>query len=97
MLLTNNSPKTEQPNGTKILLKPHQLAMLKRCQDIEASEYTQGILSDKPGSGKTYVILSLILCDIIKEPNVHSNIIVVPLNIYKQWLSKISKINYNTI
>lgn len=89
MLLTNNSPKTEQPNGTKILLKPHQLAMLKRCQTIEESDYTHGILSDKPGSGKTYVILSLILCDTIKEPNVHSNIIVVPLNIYNQWLDAI--------
>ena len=89
MLLTNNSPKTEQPNGTKILLKPHQLAMLKRCQTIEESDYTHGILSDKPGSGKTFVILSLILCDTIKEPNVHSNIIVVPLNIYNQWLDAI--------
>jgi hypothetical protein len=39
-----------------------------------------GVLADSPGSGKTYVVLSLIMMDINSV-----NVIVVPQNIYTQW------------
>ena len=85
MLLHSTSPRAEQPPCCNIRLKPHQLAMLKKCQDIELLLHRYGILADKPGSGKTYVLLSMILCDDIKG----LNIIVVPQNIYTQWIQAI--------
>jgi SNF2 family DNA or RNA helicase len=84
MHLTAESPRATQPQGIKVILKDHQLAMLKKCQDIEALNKHVGIMKDKPGSGKTYVILSLIYCDMLKKKN-GVNIIVVPQNIYIQW------------
>ena len=59
--------------------------MLKKCKDIESLNYKYGILADKPGAGKTYVLLSMILCDEVKG----LNIIVVPQNIYTQWIQAI--------
>lgn len=66
--------------------------MLKKCKDIEALNYHYGILADKPGSGKTYVLLSLILCNAEKEKGL--NIIVVPQNIYTQWIEAVR--NFST-
>ena len=77
MLLHAKSPQDTHPSNCKIRLKPHQLAMLKKCKDIESLNYKYGILADKPGAGKTYVLLSMILCDEVKG----LNIIVVPQNI----------------
>jgi SNF2 family DNA or RNA helicase len=85
MLLQDTSPQYEQPPNCNIQLKPHQLAMLKKCKDIELLDYKYGILADKPGSGKTYVLLSMILSDEVKG----LNIIVVPQNIYTQWIQAI--------
>jgi superfamily II DNA or RNA helicase len=39
-----------------------------------------GVIADSPGSGKTYVVLSLIMMDLNSV-----NVIVVPQNIYTQW------------
>jgi SNF2 family DNA or RNA helicase len=61
--------------------------MLKKCKDIETLNYKYGILADKPGAGKTYVLLSMILCDEVKG----LNIIVVPQNIYTQWIHAIQQ------
>jgi len=85
MLLHSKSPQAPQPPNSKIRLKPHQLAMLKKCNEIESLNYKYGILADKPGAGKTYVLLSMILDDSVKG----LNIIVVPQNIYTQWIQAI--------
>ena len=85
MLLHAKSPRDVQPQNSKIRLKKHQLAMLKKCKDVESLNYKYGILADKPGAGKTYVLLSMILCDDVKG----LNIIVVPQNIYTQWIQAI--------
>jgi superfamily II DNA or RNA helicase len=86
-LLSFNSELSEHPKDVNIKLKNHQLAMLKKCQDIENIENNNfGIMSDKPGTGKTYVILSLIYESISINK---TNIIIVPQNIYSQWVTSI--------
>jgi hypothetical protein len=86
-LLSFNSELAEHPKDINIKLKNHQLAMLKKCKDIENIENNNfGIMSDKPGTGKTYVILSLIYESIITNK---TNIIIVPQNIYSQWVTSI--------
>jgi hypothetical protein len=52
------------------------------------SQVPIGILNDHPGTGKTFVILSLILLD----PNNTFNIIVVPKNLIAQWCESLEKI-----
>jgi hypothetical protein len=46
-----------------------------------------GVMADKPGTGKTYVVLSLIMLNLCQKPN----LIVVPQNIFSQWDSEIKK------
>ena len=89
MLLHSTSPQAEQPPRCNIQLKPHQLAMLKKCKDIELLNCKYGILADKPGAGKTYVMLSMILSDVVNGEKNGLNIIVVPQNIYTQWIEAI--------
>jgi len=102
MFLNSDSPLNEHPSNINIKLRNHQLAMLKRCIDIEeikdakdAKDNIFGIMNDKPGTGKTYVILALInhfknnLLN--KETNKETNIIIVPQNIYSQWVLSIEK------
>ena len=67
MLLDKNSARSVQPTNANIKLKPHQLAMLQRCKDIEMLNKGYGIMADKPGAGKTFVMLSLVLNDQQKE------------------------------
>ena len=62
MLLDNNSPRLTTPPNTLIKLKNHQQAMLYKMTQIEKISNI-GIMSDYPGSGKSFVILSLILWD----------------------------------
>ena len=59
-LLSFNSEIDEHPKDVSIKLKKHQLAMLKRCKEIENNNNIFGIMNDKPGTGKTYAILGLI-------------------------------------
>ncbi len=83
--LTPDSPKIEQPLNINIKLKDHQLAMVKKCIDIENDNIRSfGIMCDKPGTGKTYAILTHILLSGKKR-----NIIVVPQNIINQWSDSI--------
>jgi superfamily II DNA or RNA helicase len=91
-LLSFNSEIDEHPKDVSIKLKKHQLAMLKRCKEIENNNNIFGIMNDKPGTGKTYVILSLIYDD--KSTN-KTNIIVVPQNIYSQWIISIENFSKN--
>lgn len=76
--ITEEAPRALQPHGIKIELKPHQLALLHRCRNLESTplmikEYgvdmshekdvlttRLGVIGDRVGSGKSYVILALI-------------------------------------
>lgn len=73
--LDSSSPVAQQPNKGKIELKPHQQTLLNRCLDLERFEIPMnnssnsnqslvtsvGIIGDKVGSGKTLVVLSIII------------------------------------
>ena len=59
MILNENSDKYEQPDDININLKEHQLAMLHKSLNIEENNEF-AIMKDKPGSGKTYVVLTMI-------------------------------------
>ena len=49
----------DHPIDINIYLKNHQLAMVKKCIDIEETNLCgYGIMNDKPGSGKSYTILA---------------------------------------
>lgn len=98
MLLNENSNKYIQPEDININLKQHQLAMLNKCLDIELNnEYA--IMKDKPGSGKTYVVLTMIYelkkKDISNKNPRKTNVIVVPQNIYFQWSYSIERLTDN--
>ena len=102
-LLSFDSPRAEQPNEINIKLREHQLAMLNKCREIENIEHNIfGIMSDKPSTGKTYVILGLIR-ELASKKNSNnnnnsnnpSNIIVVPQNIYTQWILSIETFDKN--
>ena len=90
-VLTEAYPRATQPRSTKMTLFPHQLTMLHRCLEIEESHEDAmgyGILADRPGSGKTFTILSLILEGkraMGAGAGSPVNFIVVPQNIFEQW------------
>jgi len=92
-LLSLHSEIDDHPKNINIKLKKHQLAMLKRCKKIENNN-TFGIMSDKPGTGKTYVILSLIYDTKLSNK---TNIIIVPQNIYTQWIMSIENFSKNLL
>ena len=70
-LINENENNASQPDKIKILLKPHQLKMLNKCLQLEQTKIVNdennniikssiGIIGDKVGSGKSYIILGLI-------------------------------------
>ena len=63
----------------------HQKTMVKRCLEID-STCSVGLLTDKAGTGKTHVAISMIAQTLrpTKSP-CSTNIIVVTENIYRQW------------
>ncbi len=66
--LTASSKRIPQPADINVKLKDHQLAMIFKCLEMERMENKINFLADKPGSGKTYAILGLILSNkIINE------------------------------
>ena len=86
-IITELSERIEHPLDISIKLKDHQLAIVKRCREIEDINICKmGIMSDKPGTGKTYSILTLIYIS-KKMPN----IIIVPQNIITQWCNSINQ------
>ena len=95
MFLNENSEKYNQPDDINIKLKEHQLAMLNKALIIE-DRYEYAIMRDKPGSGKTYVVLSMILemkkKDLLNKKRTKTNVIVVPQNIYFQWTYSIDRL-----
>ena len=92
--INQDSPIIGQPSNLLIPLMKHQCAMLYRCLNIEKNSHSNdnkfAIMSDTAGSGKTAVVISLILAD--KEIyNKTQNLIVVPQNIHTQWINEIKK------
>lgn len=75
-VLTDNNPRSPQPNDIRLKLKEHQLTMLNACLTLEESltkpiqvnntninreiQTQIGIIGDNVGSGKTLSVLSLI-------------------------------------
>lgn len=95
MELNENSKKIDHHENINIniTLKEHQLAIVQRCIDIEQQNICNiGIMSDKPSTGKTYCILSLIYCTKLKP-----NIIIVPQNIINQWTHSIHTFSNNLL
>lgn len=86
-VLTRDSPRCEPSPAHQVPLRPHQLAMLHACKSIEGSGKRLGVLADLPGAGKTYVALALILESSGQAKK--TNVIVVPQNIYGQWMDAI--------
>lgn len=83
--LNENSPTILQPKDINITLKNHQLASVYKALDIEKFHVLPyGIMNDKPGSGKTYTILSLIY-----HSQTKNNLIVIPQNLITQWTESI--------
>ena len=72
--LTEASPLADQPPGSALPLKPHQLALLHKCLRFENGTVTKtmrtsmGIIGDGPGSGKSFVVLGLILSQLATPP-----------------------------
>ena len=85
--LTQQSKKIDPLNNPEIniTLKDHQLAIINKCGEIEKNNICGlGIMSDKPGTGKTYAIIGLIY-----HSQKKNNIIIVPQNIINQWAESI--------
>lgn len=122
-MLTNQSPRAEQPAAIRIPLKPHQLALIEGMRRKEQeclngysykgtttySDY--GVLGDDVGTGKSLVTLGYIatmkqqqqsvfqkqtlyrqssphiftLQSVKRSVSSHSNLLVVPHTIYRQW------------
>jgi hypothetical protein len=75
-IITSSSPRVGKVPHARVQLKPHQLAMVKRCRDIEDAVYRDvgkvegggdskpyGVISTPVGSGKTYCAIAMCLFD----------------------------------
>lgn len=93
--LDNNSPRIVQPDNFAGKLYDHQLAMLRKALEIENGNTQFGFLSDIAGTGKTNVIISLILIDLQKGYKNRQTLIVLPQNIIKQWIEQIELFTNN--
>ncbi len=90
--LDAGSPRASPPPGCLVDLWPHQLALLHACQRVEASSSSSGpvmgALVDRPGAGKTNVVLALALLDAsARGPGqpARTTVVIVPHNILSQW------------
>ncbi len=81
-------------NPFRIRLKPHQESLVYRALEIDekgiGSSLPFGVFSDKPGAGKTFVALALIYYSKVFFNSQGVNVIVVPHNIYTQWIDAIN-------
>jgi hypothetical protein len=62
-------------------------------EEIEKEMSSIGMMNDKPGTGKTYVILSLLYNALLRSSKTQCNIIVIPQNLVSQWKSSIQMMN----
>lgn len=92
MALTEGSKRCFMPN-TSITLFPHQEAMLAKVAQIE-QEVTGwnacGVMKDPPGSGKSFVMLAMILAE-KRASGRTQNLLVIPENLCKQWADYIQR------
>jgi len=88
--LTSSSKTIGQPKELTMKLTTYQKAMLFRCLSIEEQRESFGIMADAPGTGKTAVILALLLAS-KKIYKGEQTIIVLPQNIIQQWCDEIVK------
>lgn len=100
-ILNEESARIQPVQNIRIQLKDHQRALVRRCLNIEKlyidkQNENYGIMSDIPGAGKTYVVLSLIwfIKQYYEKFNIpkkerHACLIVVPQNIISQWCDAI--------
>ena len=100
-IITSKSKKMSMKD-TPLLIKlmHHQRAVIYKMIMMELkidkeNQHRYGMLSDKPGSGKTFCVLAYlyIMNKMIypkKKPNV--NIIIVPYNICSQWKNSLESI-----
>ena len=93
-ILDETSSIVNSPPGLQLDLFRHQKAMLCKSLQIEKtiknSQIPYAFMCDKAGSGKTAVIISLIMYDKILHGKT-LNLIVVPQNIHSQWISEIER------
>jgi hypothetical protein len=73
-----------QPPNTGIVLKRHQMVLLERCLKVEhfKPEMTKrrAVIGDKAGSGKSFVVLSII------NLRRGTNALVIPEHLVSQWI-----------
>ena len=89
-MLTRDSKRLSTKDiPIKVDLMNHQRAMIYHMLTMEHTnkEMTYAMMSNKVGSGKTYVILTFIylMSKYFKTNNHQVNLIVVPFNICSQW------------
>ena len=89
-------------NTFNIILKPHQKALVYKSLQIDNTfknqKFRYGMFSDPPGSGKTFAILTLIyFIKIFESHKKNCFLIVVPHNIYTQWIESINLIYKNNM
>jgi hypothetical protein len=91
MKLTSVSKRYNLKN-INVSLFPHQQAIFAQMVLMEQTMKNNNIfiLSDPPGSGKTFSILSAILAE-KRLLGSTFNLIIIPDNIYKQWMDYISQ------
>lgn len=84
------SPVLGEPKSLIVRLTKYQKAMLYKSIEVENKYNDFGILGDAPGTGKTAVMLSLILTGQLLNKGEQS-LIIVPQNLISQWESEIKK------
>ena len=91
MFLDKNSPRIDVPSN--IPLFPHQQATLHAMVKSEKKQRGTFVLDDKPGTGKSFSLLALILRDKLKQLKTgneqKTTLLVIPLSIHQQWLTYI--------
>ena len=82
-----------------VQLMPHQKAMLYKMILLEnenvGTDKSYSMMSDKPGAGKTYAILSMVyFMDkiLFQGRRKHVTLIVVPYNICTQWMQSMERL-----
>jgi hypothetical protein len=95
--LDNSSKRISIYNNLfKLQLKNHQLALLYRVLEIDNNNSNNsmpyGVMSDKPGAGKTYVAIAMIYFSKKFFNSKGVTIIVVPHNLYSQWVNSINEL-----
>lgn len=86
-----------------VSLKPHQRALIYRMLDVQKRLYGKpaaafGIMSDQPGAGKTYCMLTMlyIVARLTFPKRKTLSLIVVPYNICTQWFDSMQKLYGST-